>query len=72
MQSQPTEIKLCECGCGDLAPIAKRTNRRQGCVKGQPQCFICGHNKRQGDRYIVEDRGYDTPCWVWQGASTRG
>lgn len=20
------------------------------------------------DRYIVEDRGYDTPCWIWQGS----
>jgi hypothetical protein len=38
--------KLCECGCGEPAPIAKMTNRKQGCVKGQPQRFIAGHSQR--------------------------
>lgn len=22
--------------------------------------------------YEVEDRGYDTPCWIWKGAKTDG
>ena len=34
-------IKLCECGCGNIAPIAKRTAR--GYVKGQYQRFLKGH-----------------------------
>lgn len=35
---------LCECGCGGLAPLAKRTQARFGLVKGQPLHFIHGHN----------------------------
>lgn len=34
---------MCECGCGQPAPIAARTNRRQGTTKGEPQRFILGH-----------------------------
>lgn len=45
-----TSPGLCECGCG------KRASRR----------FIRGHNARRPDRYRIEDRGYVTPCWVWQ------
>lgn len=39
-------VKLCECGCGEPAPISVRTNRRQGQVKGQPQRFIHNHHGR--------------------------
>lgn len=29
--------------------------------------FIKGHHRRlSGVDYIEEDRGYDTPCWIWQ------
>ena len=59
--------KLCECGCGQLAPIAKMTKARLGHVKGQPVRFISGHNGRgkcgadahgwKGGRYTT-DRGY--------------
>ncbi len=38
--------KLCECGCGQPAPIAKRTNTKLGHVKGQPVRFIAGHNNQ--------------------------
>jgi hypothetical protein len=38
-------MKLCECGCGQPAPIAKRTEIRRGYVKGQPTRFILGHNQ---------------------------
>jgi hypothetical protein len=44
----------CACGCGQLV---KRT-------------YVHGHNRRQPERYTVEDRGYRTPCWIWQGAKT--
>ena len=37
-------IKLCECGCGKPAPIAKYSDKRWGCVKGEPLRFILGHN----------------------------
>ena len=39
-----TNTKPCECGCGQPAPIAKTTNRRDGRIKGQPARFISGHN----------------------------
>ena len=38
--------KLCECGCGQLAPIARNNDRKCGYVKGQPKRFIVGHNAR--------------------------
>lgn len=36
--------KLCECGCGNPAPIATRSVRRKGQIKGQPLKFIYGHS----------------------------
>lgn len=38
--------KLCECGCGEPAPIAKQSRRDRGWVKGQPKRFIAGHHPR--------------------------
>ena len=57
-------MKLCECGCGRPVPIAKRTNRSRGHIKGQPIRFVKGHQGRTPD-YTIEDRGYLSPCWVW-------
>lgn len=37
---------LCACGCGELAPIARMTNTRDGHIKGQPVRFVHGHNSR--------------------------
>ncbi len=39
-------IKLCECGCGEPAPIATKTKRSCGHVKGQPIRFVRGHSGR--------------------------
>lgn len=39
--------KLCECGCGQPAPIATVTNRKYGWIKGQPLRFIHGHNAKK-------------------------
>lgn len=36
-------MKLCECGCGQLAPIAKRSDPRKGHIRGQPVRFVRGH-----------------------------
>jgi DNA-binding XRE family transcriptional regulator len=39
-----------------------------GWVKGQPRPFVKGHNgtgRARGADYTTEDRGHDTPCWVW-------
>lgn len=49
--SQPelSFVKLCECGCGLPAPIAKLTDTKRGYVKGQPRRYIIGHDKRKPD-----------------------
>lgn len=38
------EPTLCACGCGEQAPIAKKTKRSIGLVKGSPCRFVMGHN----------------------------
>lgn len=37
---------LCECGCGESAPIATYTNRNKGYIKGHPVRYIRGHYGR--------------------------
>lgn len=39
-------VALCECGCGEAAPIAKRSYTRKGHVKGMPVRFVNGHSAR--------------------------
>lgn len=39
-------IKLCECGCGQPAPINKDRHLKRGYVLGQPVRFIKGHGAR--------------------------
>lgn len=66
-------VSLCRCGCGQPTPIAKKTNKSRGHVKGQPLPFLRYHNRqiaaneRRLGRYVEEDRGYLSPCWIWQG-----
>jgi hypothetical protein len=58
---------LCQCGCDELAPIARWTNGNS--IAGHPLRYVYGHaarGVRKTDRYRVEDRGYKTPCWIWQ------
>lgn len=66
-----SEYGLCECGCGEPAPIARRTYSKKGIRKGEPTRFIAWHHLRvrpSGTDYRVEDRGFATPCWIWQKA----
>jgi len=39
-------IKLCECGCGQPAPIAQKNHTRHGTVKGQQLRFVRWHHLR--------------------------
>lgn len=67
--------KLCECGCGQPAPIAKQTKSVHGYVKGQPVRFIHGHRGTRGTieqyfwTYVIP--GPFTECWVWSGPTRR-
>jgi hypothetical protein len=62
--------QLCECGCGDMAGFYATTAK--GHRAGEPRRFINHHNKYNRryepihTRYEVEDRGYESPCWVWR------
>lgn len=42
--------------------------------KGKPLRFIHGHqNRRSPVDWVAEDRGYESPCWIWQlGKGTLG
>jgi len=66
-------VKLCECGCGEPAPIAKKTRQQRGQVEGQPIRFIHGHNTARPRLVLdpsmwVEDEA--TGCWIWQRVRT--
>lgn len=70
-QSQDIPAGLCQCGCGQRTNLAVDT--RMGRVRGRPVRYIYGHNnRRSGVDFIAEDRGYDTPCWIWQLATDKG
>lgn len=55
----------CQCGCGGKTPIATRTRKYLGTIKGEPLRFLRGHQNYLKPEYIVEDRGFQTPCWTW-------
>lgn len=62
-------MKLCECGCGNPAPVAKRNHSGWGWVKGQSMRFLRGHGnlgiktRKEGAQYIIDQV---TNCWNWQ------
>lgn len=77
MHSKSNPSGLCQCGCGAKAPIATRTRTGIGHVKGEPVRFVVGHGSclkigkpYKDERFTIEDRGHDTPCWVWKLAKT--
>jgi hypothetical protein len=64
---EPNPSGLCMCGCGEKTSFATITNTKTGAVRGKPMKFIHNHNFRRKDaQYLIEDRGYKTPCWIWQ------
>jgi hypothetical protein len=68
-----TPSGLCECGCGQETDIVYKTQSSRGIVAGEHRRFVHGHNTRKSPvEYIEEDRGYDTPCWIWQLTTATG
>jgi hypothetical protein len=60
---------LCWCGCGERTKSAGKTTSALGNFQGEPQRYLAGHqNVRRLNRYVEEDRGYETSCWIYQGA----
>lgn len=64
--------RLCGCGCGGRTMVSPRTMRSKGWVKGVGRRFVKGHGPRGARklrvavRWVEEDRGFETPCHIWQ------
>lgn len=73
-EQEPTvPYGYCHCGCGEKTTIARKNDPRSGRIKGQPVRYKNFHFKRhRGPRWVVEDRGYETPCWIWQLSKLNG
>lgn len=57
----------CHCRCGQKTRLAKITNKKRYRVAGMPYRYAHGHDRcKSGQPYSIENRGYKTPCWVWQ------
>lgn len=57
---------LCECGCGESAPLAPFSDASRGWVKGEPLRFVHGHRARRTPHAYTIDHA--TNCWVWERA----
>lgn len=70
----PNPSGLCMCGCGSPVQRATKTSTKARLVRGEFVRFLPSHNRRQsGTDYSIEDRGFVTPCHVWQlGIDKRG
>lgn len=58
---------LCQCGCGQPAPIANRTSTARGYVKGEPMRFLVGHQRKLKTEWTEQPGPLSTPCWIWAG-----
>lgn len=67
--TDPIPYGRCHCGCGGKTPLALSTNATRGHRRGEPLRFLHGHNARKALRYVEQDHGYYTRCWVWQLAT---
>jgi hypothetical protein len=58
---------LCLCGCGQITRVSTSSDRNRAIKVGDPLPYIYGHSRRLSSvEYVIEDRGYKTPCWIWQ------
>jgi hypothetical protein len=75
MHDQDIPFGYCHCGCGEKTNLARQSLTSAGWVRGEPLKWIVGHIGRTKRgvpldptraRYIEEDRGFTSPCWIWQ------
>lgn len=52
--------RLCQCGCGRRVPLASRTDKRRGLVKGRPVKFLEDHQHRL---YRPNATNFHEPGW---------
>lgn len=58
---------LCDCGCGQHTFVSTITSKKRNIKRGDACRFLLGHGSRASSTWhIEEDRGYVTPCWIWQ------
>lgn len=67
----------CACGCGGVPTRYTQQHIADEIQPGDFRRFIAGHSSRRpddprnaGPDYIEEDRGYKTPCHIWQRSLT--
>jgi len=64
---------LCQCGCGENAPLAVKTLASRNWTKGKPIRFIHGHQSQNpSPDFERRDCGYLTQCWVWLKCVDKG
>lgn len=55
-----------------MTRTARQTSTRLGHTKGEPLDYMWGHNGRiHAYGHRVEDRGFETPCYIWTGRVDR-
>jgi hypothetical protein len=57
---------FCKCGCGQKTTVSRWRDKRSGYEKGQPKDYINGHAQKLPYAFVLEDRGYISPCWIWK------
>lgn len=69
----PIPKGYCQCGCGQQTKINTRNDVSRGWIKGEARQYVFPHShKPSTPQYAVEDRGYKTPCWIWQWQTNDG
>ncbi len=61
----------CQCGCGQIAPLAHHTEPKLGCRKNEPQRFVYNHHSRKpiAERFWAKvARTTPDACWLWLAA----
>lgn len=68
--TDPNPGGLCVCGCGRETTTFFTSKRAR---TPRHAFYIQGHQARKSPvDYVAEDRGFESPCWIWQRKITRG